>query len=39
EIGRFLVNNIGKITLPHIGLMTSVGAPYSGNRGFRPITT
>lgn len=39
EIGHFLVQNMGKMTLPHLGLITNVGAPYSGNRGFRLITT
>jgi len=39
EIGRFLLNNIGKITLPHVGRLASVGAPNPGHAGFKSITT
>jgi len=39
EIGRFLVSSIGKITLPHVGLLASVGAPNPSSRGFTPIAT
>jgi len=39
EIGRFLLANIGKVMLPYIGQLTSVGAPNSSRPGFTPITT
>lgn len=39
EIGGFLLNSIGKITLPHVGQLTSVGAPNPSRPGFTLITT
>lgn len=39
EIGRFLLNNIGKIALPHFGQLASIGAPNPSRPGFTPITT
>lgn len=38
EIGRFLLDSIGKITLPHVGRLASVGAPNPSRPGFTPIT-
>ncbi len=39
EIGRFLLRNIGKLELPHIGIISDIGAPNPGQRGFAPITS
>jgi len=39
EIGRFLLNSIGKIMLPHVGRLASIGAPNPGYPGFKSITT
>lgn len=39
EIGCFLLNSIGKITLPHVGRLASIGAPHPGHPGFKSITT
>jgi len=38
EITRFFFNNLGAVTLPHLGLVTEVGAPSSGG-GFTNVTS
>lgn len=39
EIGRFLFNRLGKITLPHVGHLCWLAAPNPSRPGFTPITT
>jgi hypothetical protein len=36
-IGLFIFNNIGNITLNHLGIITSIGAPIPNDRGYFPI--
>jgi hypothetical protein len=38
-IDQFLFNNIGKINLNHLGLVTSLGAPNQNFSGYMPITS
>jgi hypothetical protein len=37
DIAKFLVINKGKITLKHLGVVKSVGAPYRSESGFKEI--
>lgn len=39
EVARYLVENLGKIKLPHLGVIKSVGAPRIYSGGYQPITS
>ena len=37
EVAKFLFRNLGKIELPHLGVVKSIGGPRSGSTGYYPI--
>lgn len=38
EVAKYLFNNLGKIELPHLGVIKSIGSPIENSTGYYPIT-
>jgi hypothetical protein len=39
DVAKYLFNNLGKIDLPHLGIIKSIGSPIENSTGHYPITT
>lgn len=39
KVAEYLFNNLGKISLPHIGVINSIGSPISNSKGYYAINS